>query len=103
MQAPDPVLAAMQLPQFRELTGRVFTPLTTSGWQVGDSARFEEWRFTPQAFIPPFSFSVRWFGEGGLSQEQEEWLDARQAFGHVRTLIYERNGEQFPQQHLFVF
>ncbi|AMV25147.1 hypothetical protein VT84_12180 [Gemmata sp. SH-PL17] len=99
----DPVLAAITHPQYRALMDRVFMSITNESWPVEHSARFWEWRYTPHAFIPPYAFSMRWFGGNALSQEQEERLHVLQSFGHVRTLTLERNEEQFQQQHLVVF
>jgi hypothetical protein len=59
----DPILA-VNYPQYRELLDRVFVAITCESWPLGDSARFSDWRYTPQEFIPPFAFEMRWDGGG---------------------------------------
>lgn len=98
--APNP----MTHPQFRALLDRVFLSITNESWPVQHSAKFYEWRYTPEAFIPPFAFHMRWHGGDTLTEDQEAQLRALQAFGHVRPLTFGRqNGEQFQETHLVVF
>lgn len=100
----NPVLTAMMQPEYRALMDRVFLPLTNESWPLERSARFHEWRYTPEAFIPPFAFRMRWHGGEALLEEQQERLRALQAFGHVHTLTFERNnGESFQEPNLVVF
>ncbi|MEZ6141306.1 MAG: hypothetical protein R3B84_12115 [Zavarzinella sp.] len=100
----EPARNPMLHPQFQAILYRVFLVITNDCWPVDRSADFYEWRSTPTAFIPPFAFQTRWYGEDTLTEDQEAQLQALQAFGHLRPITIERkNGEQFQETHLVIF
>lgn len=100
----NPVQTAMMQPEFRDLIDRVMISIIKDNWPIHHSADFYEWRSTPTAFIPPFAFQTRWYGEDTLTEDQEAQLQALQVFGYLRPITIERkNGEQFQETHLVIF
>lgn len=86
-------------PTYLALTNRVgLRALREQGWPIGDTLRiWEEWRWEK----PPFAFCVEWTGDD-LTTEQMEWLEERNAFGHLQMLQH-ANRDKSPFKGLIVY
>jgi hypothetical protein len=89
--------------QFLEFVGRARIELEKLSLSIESSSKFEEWRWTPDEYVPPFAFRAVFRGEG-LTNEQLSALRSVNLFALAHEECYQRNdGKQFSRRELVVY